>query len=219
MRPLVLWGATGQAKVIAEFAPDLGYEIIGLIDCAPEVESPLPGVPIFRDRSGLDSLLSEAGGQELSGAAAIGGWRASDRLDVLAIMRTRGLHTPSLIHPTAWVARDADVANGAQVLAAAAIAARARLGAGVIVNTGARIDHECIVGQGAHVASGAVLAGCVELGRNSFVGPGAVVVARARIGEGSIIGAGAVVTRDIPAGVVAYGSPARVVRPVDSKVQ
>jgi acetyltransferase-like isoleucine patch superfamily enzyme len=46
------------------------------------------------------------------------------------------------------------------------------------------------------------------------VGIGAVIADRVQIGEGSVVGAGSVVLRDVPAGVVAYGVPARVVREV-----
>jgi acetyltransferase-like isoleucine patch superfamily enzyme len=40
------------------------------------------------------------------------------------------------------------------------------------------------------------------------------VVDQITIGAGSVIGAGSIVTRDIPAGVIAYGNPAKVVREV-----
>ncbi|NDC49165.1 MAG: hypothetical protein EBZ61_08845 [Micrococcales bacterium] len=38
------------------------------------------------------------------------------------------------------------------------------------------------------------------------------------IGDNTVIGAGSVVTRSIPAGVVAYGSPCRVIRPVGERL-
>jgi len=44
---------------------------------------------------------------------------------------------------------------------------------------------------------------------------GSCVVDKATIGSGSFIGAGSVVVKDIPKGVVAYGNPARVIRPID----
>lgn len=47
---------------------------------------------------------------------------------------------------------------------------------------------------------------------NVWLGGGAIVLAGVTVGADSVIGAGAVVTRDIPSGVVAVGSPARVVR-------
>ncbi len=214
-KPLVIWGATGQALVLAEFAPALGLRVVALIDRDPEVRSTLPGVPIFHGVEGFDRFLAEHGGGGLAGAAAIGGWRGRDRLDVLALMRSRGLGAPALVHPRAWVAADAMVSEGAQVMAGASVATRVRIAEGVIANTGCTIDHECDIGAGAHIAPGAVLAGCVQVGDRAFVGPGAVVLARVRIGAGAIIGAGAVVTTDVPDRVVVYGSPAKVIRAVE----
>lgn len=52
----------------------------------------------------------------------------------------------------------------------------------------------------------------VQIGANCWLGNGAIVMAS--IGDGTIIGAGAVVTEDLPAGVVAVGNPARIVRKV-----
>lgn len=50
-----------------------------------------------------------------------------------------------------------------------------------------------------------------------WIGANAVVIGGVTIGEGSVIGAGSVVTRDIPAGVVATGSPCRVIREISQK--
>jgi acetyltransferase-like isoleucine patch superfamily enzyme len=47
------------------------------------------------------------------------------------------------------------------------------------------------------------------------IGAGATVVDQITIGAGSIIGAGSLVTRDIPAGVIAYGNPAKVIREIN----
>lgn len=44
------------------------------------------------------------------------------------------------------------------------------------------------------------------------IGSGAIVLCGLTIGEDAIVGAGAVVTRDVPAGAVVAGSPARVLR-------
>ena len=52
----------------------------------------------------------------------------------------------------------------------------------------------------------------IAIGDNVWIGGGAIVLAGVTIGEDTVVGAGAVVTRDLPAGVVAVGNPARVVR-------
>ena len=50
------------------------------------------------------------------------------------------------------------------------------------------------------------------LGSNVWIGAAAIVLPGVSVGDDSIIAAGSVVTRDIPAGVVAMGTPCRVVR-------
>ncbi|MDN6794929.1 MAG: sugar O-acetyltransferase [Propionibacterium sp.] len=52
----------------------------------------------------------------------------------------------------------------------------------------------------------------ITLGDNVWLGGGVIVCPGVSIGDNSVIGAGSVVTRDIPADVVAVGSPARVLR-------
>lgn len=52
----------------------------------------------------------------------------------------------------------------------------------------------------------------ITLGDNVWLGGGVIVCPGVTIGDDSVIGAGAVVTRDIPAGVVAVGNPARVIK-------
>ncbi|WP_461008365.1 sugar O-acetyltransferase [Streptomyces capparidis] len=54
----------------------------------------------------------------------------------------------------------------------------------------------------------------ITIGDNVWLGGGVIVLPGVTIGDDSVIGAGAVVTRDVPAGVVAVGNPARVVRSV-----
>ncbi|RII12398.1 Maltose O-acetyltransferase [Streptomyces sp. YIM 130001] len=54
----------------------------------------------------------------------------------------------------------------------------------------------------------------ITIGDNVWLGGGAIVLPGVTIGDDSVIGAGSVVTKDVPAGVVAVGSPARVIRSV-----
>ncbi len=54
----------------------------------------------------------------------------------------------------------------------------------------------------------------ITVGRNVWIGAGAIVGAGVTIGDGTVIGAGSLVLRDVPANVLAAGSPCRVIRPL-----
>jgi maltose O-acetyltransferase len=57
----------------------------------------------------------------------------------------------------------------------------------------------------------------ITLGDNVWLGGGAIVCPGVTIGDDTVVGAGAVVTRDLPAGVVAFGAPARVHRRIGAR--
>jgi maltose O-acetyltransferase len=57
----------------------------------------------------------------------------------------------------------------------------------------------------------------IVIGDNVWLGGGVIVCPSVKIGDDTVVGAGAVVTRDLPAGVVAGGVPARVIREIDER--
>lgn len=57
----------------------------------------------------------------------------------------------------------------------------------------------------------------IHIGENVWIGSNAVILPGVTIGDNSIIGAGSVVTKDIPANVVAVGSPCRVMREINER--
>lgn len=213
MRNVIFWGATGQAKVLHEALAGSDLKLVALIDNR-SIPSPLPEVPVFVGETGLDDLLSQSGGARgLCYCVAVGGWRGRDRLQLMSSLDKRGLTAVTIVHRRAFVADDAVLGNGCQILAQSAVCTHARLGRGVIVNTAASVDHDCRLGDGVHIAPGARVAGEVSIGDYSFVGTGAVIAPRISIGSDVIVGAGAVVIKDIPSGVTIVGNPARIVKP------
>lgn len=219
MRDLLLWGATGQSKVLAEFAPALGYRVVALIDRDPTVPPPLEGVPLHTGADAFERFMAGRDGAELYGLAAIGGTRGRDRVAIHALFAGRGIRVPTFVHPSAYVATSARLGAGVQILMRAVVGVDAEIGPASIVNTAASVDHDCRIGAGVHIAPGATLAGTVTVDDLSFVGPGAVVVSHRRIGARTVVGAGSVVTRDLPSDVLAYGVPARIhSNPPDARV-
>jgi maltose O-acetyltransferase len=57
----------------------------------------------------------------------------------------------------------------------------------------------------------------ITVADGAWFGAGAIVCPGVTIGENAVVGAGAIVTRDLPAGVVAVGNPARVIREIDER--
>jgi acetyltransferase-like isoleucine patch superfamily enzyme len=56
------------------------------------------------------------------------------------------------------------------------------------------------------------IASNVTVGESTLIGIGTNIIDGINIGSNSIIGAGSVVTKDIPDGVIAYGSPCKIIR-------
>lgn len=210
---LVIWGASGHAKVLSEFTRVAGFRIVAIFDNDPAVaKSPVHGASLHIGRAGFDEWIEHWDNWPVYGAAAIGGTDGAGRLEVLNYMSERGVRIASLVHPRAYVAESARLGAGSQVLVNASICAEAELGRACIVNTAASVDHECSLADGVHVGPGARLAGCIQVGRCAFIGTGASILPRLRIGCNAIVGAGAVVTKNVPDGAVVFGNPARITR-------
>lgn len=212
LSPVIVWGARGHAKVLNEFLPQLGFEVVAVFDNDPQAVSPLSEVPVFHGLNGFDEWQKSCPAEPVQALVAIGGHRGQVRLQIQQQLAERGVAPLTVIHPRGFVATDAVLGAGSQVLALAAVCAAAQIGRACIINTRASVDHECVLGDGVHVAPGATIAGCVQIGDYSMIGAGAIVLPRITIGRNVLIGAGAVVTRDVPDGKVAYGNPAKIIR-------
>ncbi len=75
-------------------------------------------------------------------------------------------------------------------------------------------DHDHAVSPGAAPSAGALISAPTRIGARCWIGAHVTILKGVTIGEGSVVGAGSVVTRSLPAGVVAVGNPARVLREV-----
>ena len=211
-KPIIFWGASGQAKVIYEFIDSMGYKLIALFDNCEGLASPFQQIPIYYSKDAFQRWKIEQDSDEIFCLVTIGGARGRDRYAIQEYLINNGLTIISTIHPSAYVAKNAEIGPGCQILINASIGAETKLKEACIINTSASVDHECVLEKGVHVAPGACLAGCVSVGEFTMVGAGAIVLPRITIGANVIIGAGAVVTKDLPSNSIAAGNPAKIMK-------
>ena len=74
------------------------------------------------------------------------------------------------------------------------------------------IAHNVRIGQGSLVIAGAEISGSVVIGPGCWIGPQATIRDQVRVGAGSLIGIGSVVVKDVPAGMIFAGNPAKLLR-------
>jgi len=210
---IVIWGASGHARVVADIFRLRGCEILGFLD---DVNPERHGTAFCGSRIlGGKEKLKEFKGAGVAGVCiAIGSGQV--RMQLSRLVQDMGFSLRSAIHPSAIVASDALVGAGTVLAAGAIINPNSQVGVNVIINTGATIDHDSIIGDGCHICPGAHLAGNTTVGNLSWIGIGSAVMEKITIGKGVLVGTGAVVVRDIPDGVVAYGNPARVMRATEA---
>jgi sugar O-acyltransferase (sialic acid O-acetyltransferase NeuD family) len=118
----------------------------------------------------------------------------------------------TIIHPFSSVSESVTIGEGSLIMPGAIINCRTRIGNGVIINTAVSIDHDCFINDYASLLPRVTTGGDVEVGTLSCVCLGATIGHKVQIGEHAVIGAGSLVLSDIPPLVIAWGSPAKVIR-------
>jgi sugar O-acyltransferase (sialic acid O-acetyltransferase NeuD family) len=210
MKKLLVMGASGHGKVVADAALAASFDVIAFADEDPAKRGlRLLGIEVRA--IGLEETIRLCRESEAEPVVAIGSNAARRR--VFLALRDSGLEPATIVHPAATVAPSASLGAGTVVFAGVVVNPDTTVGENVILNTGATIDHDNHIGSHAHISPGAHLGGTVTVGEGTHVGIGSTIKNNVAVGAWSVIGAGSAVVRDVPDGVVAYGVPARVTRP------
>lgn len=201
MNRLIIIGAGGHGKVIADMAVKNGYTDIGFVD--DHAAGMCMGFPIVGRCDDLARL--DDGATDF--VIGIGNNKVRQTL-----ARKHDVNWVSLVHPSARIGLRVTIGKGTVVMAGAAINACASIGEHCIINTGAIVEHDNRVGDYVHISPGAAVGGTVHIGELTHVGIGAAVRNNIRICGGSTIGAGAVVVKDIDCCGVYVGVPVRKIK-------
>ncbi len=199
-RKLILIGASGHGRVIADIAKKNGYSEIAFLDDDETITQ-------CAEYAVLGKTTSAKEYPDCDFVISIG--NAAVRQKLQERLEQEGLSIVSLTHPDAVVADDVEIGRGTVIMAGAVINPGAKIGCGCIVNTCSSVDHDCTIDDYVHVSVGAHIAGTVHIGMRTWVGAGAIVVNNVTIIEDCMIGAGAVVVKSIECKGTYKGIPAR----------
>ena len=202
-KKIVLIGASGHGKVVADIAKKNGYlEIVFLDDndsafmCA--------GYPVVGKCSDAKKFA------DYDFFVSIG--NAIVRESIQNKLKNLGLTVATLAHPCAIIADDVTLGSGTVVMAGAVVNPGTKIGNGCIINTCSSVDHDCEIQDYSHISVGAHVAGNVQVGSHTWIGAGATIINNITITSNCMIGAGAVVAKSIEQQGIYKGIPARISR-------
>ena len=126
------------------------------------------------------------------------------------------------VEPGAIIRQGARIGRDSVIMMGAVINIGARVGARTMIDMNAVLGARALIGRNCHIGAGAVIAGVLEppsakpvvIEDGVLVGANAVVLEGVRVGRGSVVAAGAVVVKNVPAGTVVAGVPAKVIKRV-----
>lgn len=198
MKRLIIVGAGGHGKVVADNAAKNGYTDIRFVD--DHASGGCMGFPIV----GRCADLVQLNDGDTDFVIGIGNNAVREE-----VARRYDVNWVTLIHPSAQIGLQVSIGRGTVVMAGAVINACAAIGEHCIINTGAIVEHDNVLGDFVHISPGAALGGTVTIGALTHVGIGAAVRNNIQICGKAAIGAGAVVVKNIQDSGTYVGVPVR----------
>ncbi len=145
MNSILILGAGGHGRVVAEVAADCGYDKVDFLDDnSPDAIGPISALQQYTGK--YDSYFVGIGNNET-------------REYLHKKLEALGCNIPRLIHPTAYISRTAHIGAGTIVEPKAIVNANAIIGEGCIISVGSIIDHDSVIGDFAHINAGAICKG------------------------------------------------------------
>ena len=123
----------------------------------------------------------------------------------------------TIIHPSAFVGYNADIAPGVMIMANSYVGTAAKIGMCTLLMSNTVIGHNTNIGKFCHISAGAVVSSYVNLGNASDVALNATVLEKINIEKNAVVGAGAMITKDIFENQIVVGNPQRVLRLASDK--
>ncbi len=202
IKSVVVIGASGHGKVIADIIISSGDRVVGFLDDDPSAAD----VGSIRV---LGRICDYGKYRDYEMIVAIGNSSIRQKLTE----RFEGVRWYTAVHPSAVISKiGVQIGEGSAVMANAVVNPCAVIGKHTIINTSAVVEHDNRIGDFSHISVGTHLGGTVTIGDHTWVGIGTSVKNNVSICSGCTIGAGTVVVRDIKESGTYVGTPARKVK-------
>ncbi|MCR5665476.1 MAG: acetyltransferase [Eubacterium sp.] len=203
---VVIIGASGHGKVIADIIEKSGDKVAGFLDDALNEDDIFCGYRVLGKVPDFPKYL-----ENHVFIIAIGSVEPRERIARELSEKNARIYTA--IHPSAQISNlDVKIAQGTVVMANAVINAGTAIGSHCIINSSAVVEHDNTIGDFTHVAVGAKIAGTVQVGKRCWIGIGACVINNINICDKCMIGAGAVVVKSIETPGTYVGIPAKLLK-------
>ena len=198
---IVIIGASGHGKVVADIVLENDDQVLGFLDDNTNLSEKFVGFPIL---GVIDEYKKYSDAKFI---VAIGNAAIREKI----VDKLEDVEWYIAIHPTAVISKlDTVINEGTVVMANAVVNSGVRIGKHCIINTGAIVEHDNRLEDYVHVSVGAKLAGTVTVGKSTWIGIGASVSNNLEICADCMIGAGAVVVKDIKERGTYIGVPAKM---------
>lgn len=198
-KKIIIIGASGHGKVIADIVIKSGDDIIGFLDDGVEKGTLVAGIQV------LGKIECYASYKDCEFVIAIGNQNVRKK-----IANKLPVKWYTAIHPSAVISSlEVEVGEGTVIMANAVINSSAKIGKHCIINTASIVEHDNKLGDYVHISPNAALAGGVSVGKMTHIGVGACVKNNINIAPNCTIGAGAAVVKDISESGTYIGVPAR----------
>lgn len=205
-KQVVIIGAGGHAKVIADIIKKSGDIIYGFLDDNKAIGEKV--IEEYKILGKIDECMHfQEMNKQLYFVIAIG-----NNYIRKSIYEEYRLNYYTAIHPTAVIGMQVNIEQGTVVMANACINSNATIGKNCIINTGAIVEHDNIIEDYVHISPNDTLCGTVKVGAFTHIGAGTVIKNNISITSDCIIGAGATVVKDIEEKGTYVGIPAKKIK-------